>query len=129
MLTITAKLPGTARSDTLSVMPSWLLLTKDDVWRTPLKVTEEEVTNPVPLIISAKEELLPAGEEDGERLVIVGRGLAAEGWTVKLTAFDPPPPGGGLVTTMGNVPAEARSEGSRVTSIWLPLTNEAAWGT
>ena len=39
----------------------------------------------------------PAVAEEGERLVMAGTGLP----TVKLTAFEAPPPGAGLVTTTG----------------------------
>ena len=48
---------------------------------------------------------LPAVALVGEREVIVGRGLL----TVKLTAVEVPPPGPGLVTVTGNVPACAMS--------------------
>jgi hypothetical protein len=47
----------------------------------------------------------PTTTVDGEMDVTVGAGL----FTVKLTADDAPPPGVGLVTTTGKVPAAAWS--------------------
>jgi hypothetical protein len=48
------------------------------------------------------------------------------GVTVKLNGCELPPPGDGLVTTTGNVPAVAKSELLSVMDSWLALLNVAA---
>jgi hypothetical protein len=58
----------------------------------------------VPLMVSVCA-VAPAVAEVGERLVIAGTELL----TMKFTAFEAPPPGGGLVTITGYDPAVARS--------------------
>ena len=60
----------------------------------------------------------PTATEVGEREVIAGTGFP----TVKLTAFDVPPPGAGFVTETGNVPAVATSALVRETVSWVLLT-------
>ena len=67
------------------------------------------IRNPVPKIVRVNG-LDPTWAEDGDRPVIVGCGFV----TAKLNGCELPPPGGGFVTTTGNVPAVARSEVVRV---------------
>ena len=62
----------------------------------------------------------PAVAEDGLRVVRVGTGLVAI--TVKLTALEVPPPGVGLKTVMGKVPAEAISAVAMVAVSCVVLT-------
>jgi hypothetical protein len=69
-------------------------LTKVAVWATPLKVTVELETKPVPVIVSVCA-VAPAITGVGDRPVIVGTALI----TVKLSVLDTPPPGDGFVTT------------------------------
>ena len=74
----------------------------------PLKLTTELLMNPVPLTVSVKAAA-PATPLVGAIVVIAGAGLLA--WeTVKLTAFEIPPPGCGLVTVTGNEPVLATAE-------------------
>ena len=60
----------------------------------------------------------PAVAEDGLRVVRVGTGLL----TVKLTALEVPPPGVGLKTVTGKVPAEAISAAVMAAVSWVGLT-------
>src|SRR5579859_2334331 len=55
LLTITAKVPATARSGAVSVTVSWLLLTNVAARVIPLNAAEDEGTKPLPLIVSANE--------------------------------------------------------------------------
>ena len=61
----------------------------------------------------------PAQLLAGERVVVVGTGLL----TVRVCAFDVPPPGAGFVTVVGNVPAEAISAALIEAVTWVELTN------
>ena len=60
----------------------------------------------------------PATTEVGEREVIVGTGFV----TVKFMALDVPPPGAGLITETGYVPAVATSVLARASVNWVLLT-------
>jgi hypothetical protein len=60
----------------------------------------------------------PTATEAGEREVIAGTGFPTE----KFTAFDVPPPGGGFVTEMRNVPPVATSALARASVSWVLLT-------
>jgi hypothetical protein len=73
-----------------------VLLTKVVVRLEPLKLTVEVLKKPVPVIVRvcAPE---PTRTELGEREVMAGTGFP----TVKVRAFDVPPPGAGLVTVTG----------------------------
>jgi hypothetical protein len=65
-----------------------------------LKRTTELLLKLVPVSVSTKAAS-PATLVVGETLVSVGKGL----FTVRLVAFDSPPPGNGLKTVIGNMPA------------------------
>jgi hypothetical protein len=60
----------------------------------------------------------PTATEVGEREVIAGTGFPTE----KFAAFDVPPPGGGFVTEMRNVPPVATSALARASVSWVLLT-------
>jgi hypothetical protein len=86
-------LPAVAMSEAGIAAVSCAALTKIVARVFPLKLTVEFVTNPVPFTVRVKATP-PAVVLDGERVVMVGKGL----FTMKLTAFDVPPPGVGFVT-------------------------------
>src|ERR1051325_795585 len=94
LVTTTTKPPGVARSEELTMMVSWLLLTKVEVCGAPLKVTVEEGMKPPPLMVSVNE-LEPAGAELGDRLVMDGSGFGVTAdWTAMGTLLDATPPMG-----------------------------------
>ena len=68
-------------------------------------MTVDEVTKFVPFTVIVKPES-PAVFVSGEIPVVVGVAFV----TVKVWAFEVPPPGVGFVTVMSKVPAEVRSE-------------------
>ena len=70
----------------------------------PLKVPVVEETKFVPLMVRVKA-VPPAVALEGESEVIVGTRLL----TVKFEGAEAPPPGAGLLTTIGNVPLVAIS--------------------
>ena len=72
------------------------------MWTTPLYVTVEPDTKPVPVIVSVCATV-PAATVDGDRPLIAGIGLL----TGKLAELEAPPPGRGFVTTTALVPAVA----------------------
>ena len=80
---------------------SCVALTKDVTRLAPSSCTTELLLKFVPLTVKVKAAP-PTTALAGERVAIVGIGLL----TVKLTALDVPPPGAGLVTTTGTVPAD-----------------------
>jgi hypothetical protein len=82
-----------------------------------LKLTAELATKPVPFTVRVKATP-PAVALVGEIVVIVGAGL----FTVKVTAFDVPPPGAGLVTVTLRVPAVATSEAWTAAVNFVALT-------
>ena len=69
-----------------------------------MKFTTDVETKFVPFTVSVKAAS-PAFLEFGEMLVVVASGL----FTVRVCAFEVPPPGVGFVTVMGNEPAVATS--------------------
>jgi hypothetical protein len=116
-VTVTGNVPAVATSALVRASVSWVLLTKVGVPLDPLKLTDEVLTKPVPLMVRvcAPE---PATTELGEREVITGAGFP----TVKFTTFDVPPPGAGFVTVTGYVPAVATSVLARASVSWVLLT-------
>lgn len=82
---------------------------------------------PVPLMVSVSG-LDPACAVEGERVVIDGCGLGAA-VTMKLKALELPPPGEGLMTTRGKLPAVARSDALSEMLSWPLFTNVTAWIT
>jgi len=78
--------------------------TKDVVRLPPSKLTVEDALKPVPVTVIVKPES-PTVLVSGEMLEVVGTGLL----TVKVCAFEAPPPGVGLTTVTEWVPAVVRS--------------------
>jgi hypothetical protein len=70
----------------------------------PLKLTTDVETKFDPFTVSVNPPE-PASVLVGKIVVIAGTGL----FTVKFTEFEVPPPGAGLVTVTGSVPALATS--------------------
>jgi hypothetical protein len=73
----------------------------------PFQFTTDPATNPLPFTVRVKATL-PATAEDGDNEVIDGDGFGAA-LMVKLELPEVPPPGVGLNTVTGAVPAEAMS--------------------
>lgn len=74
------------------------------VFALPLNFTEEVETKPVPFTVNVNAAP-PAVAPLGERVLIVGAGLLM----LKFEGADAPPPGAGLLTMTGGVPALAMS--------------------
>jgi len=73
----------------------------------PLKFTTELLTKPAPVTVRVKAPEF-AATVDGCSLVMAGTGLFAA-VMVKVSGFDVPPPGVGLVTVTEGVPVLATS--------------------
>lgn len=116
--TVTGYVPTVAISAAAIDAVNWVELTKVVDLATPFKRTTVPTEKPAPFTISWNAPL-PARAEGGDRVVMFGS-------TVKLTALELPPPGGGLTTVIGNVPEVARSAASSVTVSWFALTNDVA---
>jgi hypothetical protein len=87
----------------------------------PLKLTIELPTKFVPFTVRLKA-IPPAVAVAGERVVTVGTGLL----TVKLTEFEAPPPGDGLVTVTLKLPPVAISDARIAAVTWVALTKVVA---
>jgi hypothetical protein len=103
-VTVILNVPAVVRSLAGIVAVNLMLLTNVVVRADPAKLTTDAETKFVPFTVSVRVAA-PAVALTGEMLVVVGTGL----FTVKVCAFDVPPPGAGLVTVMLNVPAVATS--------------------
>ena len=114
LLTTTWNAPAILRSDCVKVTISSVPVKPETACGTPLNVTAEFPVNPFPSIFRVSGPV-PAKADAGIRLVIVSVGLEVVD-TVKLAAFDVPPPGAGFVTTIWNVPAVPRSDWVKVTT-------------
>jgi len=87
-------------------------------------VTVEDEMKPAPLMVRVWAAA-PAVAETGERVVMLGTRLS----TAKLSEFDAPPPGAGLVTTTAKVPAVAWSLALSAIVNSSELTKAAVWPT
>jgi len=94
----------------------------------PLYVTDEDGVKPVPLIVSVRGELDPAGTEGGDKLLIVGTGVVP-GSTVKSATFDIPPPGDELITYTVKLPVMDKSAVLSVMVSWPAFRNSAVCRT
>ena len=90
----------------------------------PLKSTTELELKLVPFTVNVKVGP-PAVTVFGDNVVIVGTGL----FTVKVAEFDVPPPGVGLVTVTGKVPAVVTSVDRIVAETCVEFWNEVARAT
>src|SRR5208282_3410846 len=123
-VTTTGNNPPVAWSPAVNWIVNCPAFTNVAACATELYVTVDVETKLVPLMLSVCAAA-PAFVELGERLVIVGAGL----FTVKFTAADEPPPGPGLVTITGNVPAVAWSPVLNWMVNWPAFTKVAACAT
>jgi 3,4-dihydroxy-2-butanone 4-phosphate synthase len=117
-VTVTGNVPAVAMSAAVMAAVICVALTNVVVFAFPLNFTAEATTNPVPFTVNVNAAP-PAVALVGDSVVTVGTGL----FTVKVTAFDVPPPGAGFVTVTGGVPAEARSLAKIAAVICVALTN------
>lgn len=117
LVTVTLNVPEPVRSEAGITAVSWLAETYDVALALPLKLTTEPGMKLFPLMVSEMAEL-PAGIDAGEREVITGTTLP----TVKVTAFEVPPPVVGLLTVMLKVPTEVRSDAGMNTFNWVGET-------
>jgi len=115
--TLTKKIPATARSEVAMAAVTCVEFTKVVVREEPAHCTTDVAMKFVPFTVKLNPAS-PAVALVVPRLVVVGTGLL----TWKLTEFDVPPPGAGVKTVMGNVPAVAISEVEIVAVSWLPET-------
>ena len=99
-VTVTGTFPTAVRSDASIGAVIWLEFTNVVAFVTPLKLTVEPFTKPLPFTVSVNPPLLTTALE-GESVVTEGAGLL----TVKLSAAEVPPPGVGLVTVTLSGPA------------------------
>jgi hypothetical protein len=117
-VTVTGKVPAVAMAVAGIVAVTSVVLTNVVVAAVPLKLTAEPLTKPVPVTVSVNAAP-PAVALEGESDVIVGAGL----FTVKFDAVEVPPPGAGLVTVTGNVPAVAMAVAGIAAVTCVELTN------
>jgi hypothetical protein len=115
LVTVTLKMPAAAMSDARMAAVSCVALTSVVARAIPLKLIVEPLTKFVPFTVRVKAAP-PAVALAGAMLVI-----ARTGFTVKLTAFEVPPPGTGLVTVTLKVPAVAMSEAGMAAMSWPKL--------
>ena len=109
LVTLTVGDPALATSLARIAAVTCVALTYVVVFTAPLKLMMELLRKPVPVTVRVKADE-PAVALAGESLVMAGAGFrAAE--TVKVTMFEVPPPGVGLVTITGNDPIVATSDG------------------
>src|SRR5205823_5334410 len=102
--TVTAAVPAVAMSAAGTVAVTFVLSTNVVVRLAPFHFTTLLCTKLVPFTVRVNCGP-PAVALLGESDVVVGTGLL----TVKLTALDVPPPGGGFITVTGTTPALAMS--------------------
>ena len=117
-VTVTLGVPAVAISAAAIAAVTCVALTNVVVFATPLNFTTEVATKFVPLTVRVKAAP-PVIALVGAIVVIAGAGL----FTVKIEAPDAPPPGAGLVTTTGKVPAAAMSAAAIATVNCEALTN------
>ena len=115
--TVMSNVPVVVKSLAGMVAVSSVLLPNTVVRSEPLNLTFELETKFVPFTVIVNPAS-PTVLLDGEMLVVVGTGL----FTVKVRAFDVPPPGAGLNTVILNVPAVFKSLARMVAVSSLSLT-------
>ena len=103
-VTVTGGVPTVAISEARMAAVTCVELTNVVVLALPLNFTDEVDTKPVPFTVKVNAAP-PAVAPFGERVEIVGAGLLM----VNVCAPEVPPPGAGLVTVTGTVPAVAIS--------------------
>ena len=103
-VTVTASVPAARTSAAVIVAVRVELETKVVPRAEPFQFTTEPETKFVPKTVRVKDEL-PAVVDAGERLVVAGTGFRI----VKVSEPEVPPPGAGVTTVTGTVPAVAIS--------------------
>src|SRR3970282_294777 len=117
--TVTWAVPAGTRSLSGMLAVSWVARTNVVVRLTPFQLTVEPETKPLPVTVSVKAGP-PCKALVGARVESVGTGLMAV--TVKGTAPEVSPPGAGLNTVTGGVPAVTRSLPGMLALSWVALT-------
>jgi hypothetical protein len=133
-VTMTAGVPAEATSVARIAAVSCVALTNVVALALPLKLTTEVDRKFVPFTVNVNAPE-PVVALVGDSVVIVGTGL----FTLKFTEFDVPPPGVGLATVTGGVPAVTRSVArmaafncvalTKVVALALPLKFTTEAGT
>jgi hypothetical protein len=118
--TVTLAVPAVAMSEARIEAVSCVDETKLVLRSKPFHLTTEPEMKLVPLTMSVKAAP-PAVAEVGLRFVVVGTGLSGI-LIVKVWGLDVPPPGAGLNTVTGAVPAVAMSEARIEAVTWVALT-------
>jgi hypothetical protein len=120
--TVTVALPTVAMSAAVMVAVSCVLLTNAVARALPFQFTTDDDTKPEPVTVNAKPAP-PAVAVPGESEVRAGVGLLV---IVKVSAFDVPPPGGGLTTVTEALPTAAMSAAVIAAVSCVALTNVVA---
>ena len=123
MTTVIADVVGVVRSEVRMTAVSVVLETKVVVRAEPFHWTEEDAIKFVPVKVNVKP-VLPAVVEVGEMEVSVGAGF----FTVKVCAFEVPPPGVGFTTVIESVPPTAISAAGMVALMDEPEINVVTSG-
>src|SRR5882724_6152999 len=116
--TVTVAVPAAAMSLAEIAAVNWLLDTNVVVRFAPFQRTTEVETKPVPFTVRVNGGP-PAATDVGLSAVVVGTGL----FTVKVCAFDVPPPGADVNTVTDAEPAVAMSAAAMVAVSWPAETN------
>jgi hypothetical protein len=119
--TVTGTLAAAAMSAAVIAVVSCVALTNVVVRALPFQFTVEPFTKLVPFAVSVKA-VPPAIAPAGLKLVRVGAGLL----TAKLSAAEVPPPGVGVNTVIGTLPAVAMSAAVIAAVSCVALTNVVA---
>jgi len=118
LVTVTGYVPELVTSDARIAAVNWVGLTKVVTRATLLNLTTDVLRKLVPSTVNVNAPE-PTVLDVGERVVIVGSGLL----TVKLITLEVPPPGAGLNTVTGVVPAAAISAAVICAVNWFAFTN------
>ena len=121
LTTVTAAVPEMAMSLAVIAAVNCVALTKVVVRALPFHWATDVLMKFVPFSVRVKAGP-PAPVDVGASEVSVGTGLFVA-VTLKLTAFDEPPPGAGFVTVTGGVPTVATSPAGIAAVTCIALTN------
>ena len=118
--TLTVRAPGVAMSPAVMVVSSCVALTNVVGRLEPFHCTTDELTNRLPVTVSVNDGP-PARALLGDSSAATGAGFGAT--IVNVRAADVPPPGAGVTTVTGTVPAVAMSAAAIVARTSVALTN------
>ena len=119
--TVIWALPADAMSVAGIAAVNFVAETKVVVRPDPPHCTTESATKPLPVTVSVNAAA-PGARDVGLMLVITGAGASL---TVKVRATEAPPPGVGLKTVTGTVPADAMSVVCTVAFNWVEETKSS----